>query len=113
LPGDYYNFDAAKQRLTGERSGRSFKLGGSVQVQVARVDLDDKKIDLELIDSASSEKASDKKGRGKSKPKSKSKPRDGKPDKGGARKKPKSGEKGKQVKKQRKPGRKPKTGPKK
>jgi ribonuclease R len=50
LPGDYYNFDAAKQRLVGERSGRSFQLGGKVRVQVARVDLDDKKIDLELID---------------------------------------------------------------
>jgi ribonuclease R len=50
LPGDYYNFDAAKQRLVGERSGRSFQLGGTVRVQVARVDLDDKKIDLELID---------------------------------------------------------------
>jgi len=56
LPGDYYNFDGAKQRLTGERSGRSFKLGGSVQVQVARVDLDDKKIDLELIDTSPSGK---------------------------------------------------------
>ncbi len=51
LPGDYYNFDASHQRLSGERSGRSFQLGGSVRVQVARVDLDDKKIDLELIDS--------------------------------------------------------------
>jgi ribonuclease R len=51
LPGDYYNFDASHQRLTGERSGRSFQLGGRVRVQVARVDLDDKKIDLELVDS--------------------------------------------------------------
>ncbi|MEZ5567052.1 MAG: ribonuclease R [Halioglobus sp.] len=50
LPGDYYQFDAAKQRLTGERSGRSYRLGGSVRVQVARVDLDDRKIDLELIE---------------------------------------------------------------
>ena len=56
LPGDYYNFDGPRQRLTGERSGRSFKLGDSVQVQVARVDLDDKKIDLELIESAPSGK---------------------------------------------------------
>lgn len=55
LPGDYYNFDAAKQRLSGERSGRSFKLGGGVQVQVARVDLDDKKIDLELVGEAPSD----------------------------------------------------------
>ena len=50
LPGDYYNFDAPRQRLIGERSGRSFQLGGHVRVQVARVDLDDKKIDLELVD---------------------------------------------------------------
>ncbi len=52
LPGDYYHYDNAKQRLRGERSGRSFSLGGSVEVQVARVDLDDKKIDLKLLDSA-------------------------------------------------------------
>jgi ribonuclease R len=52
LPGDYYHFDAAHQRLTGERSGRSFQLGGKVRVQVARVDLDDRKIDLELIEAA-------------------------------------------------------------
>tara|TARA_R110002110_G_scaffold415860_1_gene658720 strand:- start:37592 stop:39964 length:2373 start_codon:yes stop_codon:yes gene_type:complete len=57
LPGDYYNFDAARQRLTGERSGRSFQLGGKVRVQVARVDLDDKKIDFELVDSAPPRKA--------------------------------------------------------
>jgi ribonuclease R len=65
LPGDYYNFDGAKQRLTGERSGRSFKLGGSVQVQVARVDLDDKKIDLELIESSPSGKSKREKGKDK------------------------------------------------
>jgi ribonuclease R len=53
LPGDYYNFDKARQRLIGERSGRSFQLGGLVRVQVARVDLDDRKIDLELIEAKS------------------------------------------------------------
>ena len=56
LPGDYYNFDKAHQRLTGERSGRSFQLGGIVRVQVARVDLDDRKIELELIDAKSPRK---------------------------------------------------------
>ncbi|TXS96739.1 ribonuclease R [Parahaliea maris] len=50
LPGDYYQYDNAKQRLVGERSGRVYKLGSRVEVRVARVDLDDKKIDLELID---------------------------------------------------------------
>lgn len=48
LPGDYYRFDPAQARLVGERSGRTFQLGDKVTVQVARVDLDDKKIDLEL-----------------------------------------------------------------
>jgi ribonuclease R len=50
LPADYYHFDKARQRLNGERSGRSFQIGGIVRVQVARVDLDDRKIDLELIE---------------------------------------------------------------
>jgi len=62
LPSDYYNFDASHQRLLGERSGRSFQLGGRVRVQVARVDLDDKKIDLELIDSQPPRKAGGGKG---------------------------------------------------
>jgi ribonuclease R len=57
LPGDYYNYDQARQRLTGERSGRSFQLGGKVRVQVARVDLDDRKIDFELIEAAPPRKA--------------------------------------------------------
>lgn len=48
LPGDYYHFDQAKQRLIGEHTRRVFQLGGSVTVKVARVDLDDRKIDLEM-----------------------------------------------------------------
>ena len=57
LPGDYYNFDKSSQRLTGERTGRSFQLGGPVRVQVARVDLDDRKIDLELLEAKPPRKA--------------------------------------------------------
>jgi ribonuclease R len=60
LPADYYHFDASRLRLTGERSGRSFNLGESVRVQVARVDLDEKKIDLEMIEA----RAKGKKARG-------------------------------------------------
>ena len=48
LPADYYNFDAVHHCLTGERSGRKFRLGDPVRVQVARVDLDDRKIDFEM-----------------------------------------------------------------
>jgi len=50
LPGDYYHFDAPKHRVLGERSGRSFRLGDIIEVQVMRVDLDEKKIDFELAD---------------------------------------------------------------
>lgn len=53
LPADYYHFDRGRQRLVGERSGRGYRLGDVVRVQVARVDLDDKKIDLELLETRS------------------------------------------------------------
>ena len=53
LPGDYYHFDQAKNRLQGERTGRSFRLGDSLQVKVMRVDLDEKKIDFELAEASS------------------------------------------------------------
>ncbi len=49
LKSDYYNFDASHHRLVGERSGTVFRLGDDVQVQVVRVDLDDRKVDLELL----------------------------------------------------------------
>ena len=49
LPGDYYHFDPVHHRLTGERSGRVYRLAGKVRVRVVRVDVDDKKIDFELV----------------------------------------------------------------
>jgi ribonuclease R len=49
LPGDYYHFDIAQQRLVGERSGRSFQLGAPLRVLVAAVKLDERKIDLEPV----------------------------------------------------------------
>ncbi len=48
LPGDYYHFDPVHHRLAGERTGRSFRLGDSIDVKVMRVDLDERKIDFEL-----------------------------------------------------------------
>jgi ribonuclease R len=89
LPGDYYNFDPAHQRLTGERSGRSFQLGGKVRVQVARVDLDDRKIDLELIEAAPPRKAKPKAKAKAKKPAAKKAGRGGK--KGGPKKGRKTG----------------------
>ena len=46
LPGDYYHFDPLAYRLEGERFGRCYRLGDALRVQVARVDLDERKIDF-------------------------------------------------------------------
>ncbi len=48
LANDYYHFDAAKHRLVGERTRRSFRLGDKVWVRVTGVDLDERKVDFEL-----------------------------------------------------------------
>ena len=55
LPADYYHFDPVHHRLSGERSGRSFRLGDSVEVKVMRVDLDERKIEFELSQAAERE----------------------------------------------------------
>ncbi len=50
LVNDYYRFDAPKHRLIGERSGNIYRLADPVRVKVTRVDLDERKIDFELIE---------------------------------------------------------------
>lgn len=49
LPNDYYHFDAVGHRLRGERSGRVYRLGNPVRIKVMRVDLDERKIDFDLV----------------------------------------------------------------
>lgn len=49
LTSDYYHFDPARHQLTGENSGRIYRLGDTLQVTVARVDLDERKIDFVLV----------------------------------------------------------------
>jgi len=49
LKNDYYTFDSAKHRLVGERRGISYRLGDKMKVLVARVDLNERKIDFEPI----------------------------------------------------------------
>jgi ribonuclease R len=48
LPVDYYHFDEITHSLRGERGGKLFKLGQKLDVLVARVDLEERKIDFEL-----------------------------------------------------------------
>jgi ribonuclease R len=83
LRQDYFLFDAASHRLYGERTGVRYRLGDSVKIKVVRVNLDDKKIDFELLESAKkatkpavkakprSKKADEPKAKTKAKPKSK------------------------------------------
>lgn len=49
LPNDYYTHDPVGHRLVGERSGRVFRLTDPVRVRVAAVNLDECKIDFELV----------------------------------------------------------------
>jgi len=48
LRSDYYHFDQSKHQMVGESSGKSYRLGDPIEVLVARVDLDDRKIDFTL-----------------------------------------------------------------
>ncbi|WP_058482016.1 ribonuclease R [Legionella spiritensis] len=50
LRNDYYSFDAVKHRLVGERGGHVYRLGDKMTVLVARVDLDERKIDFEPVE---------------------------------------------------------------
>ena len=49
LGEDYFNYRAETMSIEGERSGLRFSMGDKVVVQVARADLDTRKIDLMLI----------------------------------------------------------------
>ncbi len=47
---DYYEFNERNYTLVGRHSGRKFAIGDMVRVQLVKVDVDDAKIDFELLD---------------------------------------------------------------
>lgn len=49
LGEDYFHYDNARHCLKGERTGQVFRLGDKIRVQVAQVNLDDRKVDLKFI----------------------------------------------------------------
>jgi len=49
LEHDYYHFDASHHRLVGERTGQVFRLGDHIVASVSKVNLEDKKIDFDLV----------------------------------------------------------------
>ena len=48
LGSDYFHFDATKHQMLGEHSGKRYRLGDRVRVQVVRVDMESTKIDFVL-----------------------------------------------------------------
>ena len=64
LKRDYYQFDAAHHRLVGELTGRSYRLGDRLQVVVARVNMEDRKIDFDLVGSDAEKQAGKTRGKG-------------------------------------------------
>ncbi|HEX5489379.1 MAG TPA: ribonuclease R [Rhodanobacteraceae bacterium] len=49
LRNDYYQFDARRHELKGDRTGTVFRLGDAVRVQVLRASMEDRKIDFRLV----------------------------------------------------------------
>ncbi|HEX5126868.1 MAG TPA: ribonuclease R [Rhodocyclaceae bacterium] len=53
LGKDYFHYDDARHELLGERSGQRYRLSDRVTVQVARVDVENRKIDFRLVEGKS------------------------------------------------------------
>ena len=56
LGADYFHFDPAKHQMLGERTGKRYRLGDRVRVQVVRVDMESTKIDF-VLESVAGEEA--------------------------------------------------------
>ncbi|RZA19006.1 MAG: S1 RNA-binding domain-containing protein, partial [Lysobacteraceae bacterium] len=50
LARDFYHFDAVRKTLTGERRGRSHRLGDRVRIVVLKASVEDRKIDFRLVE---------------------------------------------------------------
>ena len=92
LDNDYYHFDPIGHRLHGERTGTVYRLGDRLRVQVAAVNLDDRKIDFVLAQPSSRQQPLSKSGPGRKKRESpgQAKP-EGSTPRQGARKRRRSG----------------------
>jgi len=49
LGDDYFHYDNARHCLKGERTGKVYRLGDRIRVQIAQVNLDERKVDLRFI----------------------------------------------------------------
>lgn len=61
LDKDYFHFDPVGHRLTGERTGKVYRLGDPIKVQLAAVNMDERKIDFLLAEGKRQKNAKKKK----------------------------------------------------
>jgi ribonuclease R len=61
LANDYYHAEQGGLRLTGEHSGHSFGLGDTVRVKVTKVDVEEARVDLQIVGAQSMPSGSGKK----------------------------------------------------
>ena len=52
LGTDYFHYEAERHRLLGERTGKQFRLGDRLTVQVVRADIETTRIDFTLVESS-------------------------------------------------------------
>ena len=50
LSNDYYHHDPGTQSLVGERTGRTYRLGDAMRIQVNRVDMETRRIDFRPVE---------------------------------------------------------------
>ena len=63
MTDDYYLFNEKAHTLKGENTGKAYRLGDRVEVQVVRVDLERRQIDFALVDVLERTAASGRRGR--------------------------------------------------
>lgn len=79
LSNEYFQYDPTHHRMVGERTRKVYRLGDPVDVMVVRVDIEAKKIDLELVVQEKSRPSRKAKGKVKTKTKTKNTPSVDKP----------------------------------
>lgn len=49
LGGDYFEYDRAQYAVKGTRTGKAFRLGDTIRVKLVRADLEERKLDFEMV----------------------------------------------------------------
>jgi len=49
IKGDYWEHEAAKYRIKGQKTGKTFRLGDPVRVKLVRADAEERQLDFELV----------------------------------------------------------------